>query len=235
MRIMNGLKAGLMQAGPISALLLIPAGLTPGGTWIWPKGLAFALVFSAITLTGSVALARFRPETSRLRQEGVVAARAKKQPLIDAVGSALLVAYLLAWVALIPVDVFRLHLLPAPAAAVSWAGGLCAAAGAVLTHLAVWQNEFAAPNVQDQSARGQRVIDSGVYGWVRHPIYAGNLMLFGGMALWLGSYAALIGVLVLLVGTVGRIAVEERHLRAHLPGYADYAHRVRGRLVPFVL
>jgi protein-S-isoprenylcysteine O-methyltransferase Ste14 len=79
------------------------------------------------------------------------------------------------------------------------------------------------------------VIDTGVYAVIRHPLYAANLLLFGGLALWLGSWAAFAGLAVLLVATIGRIAIEEAHLRASLPGYADYARRVRGRLVPGLL
>jgi len=195
----------------------------------------FVGLYGAILLASNVALAVYRPRSFKVRQQGVVAARDRKQPLIDAVGSALFVAYYLGWLLFIPLDVFFLRLLPAPGAAVSAVGGLCALAGATLTHLAVWENEFATPNVQDQTGRGQRVIDTGVYGVIRHPIYAANLLLYGGAALWLGSYAAFIGLALLLAGTVFRITIEEGHLRANLPGYADYARRVRGRIIPFVL
>lgn len=100
----------------------------------------------------------------------------------------------------------------------------------------MWENRFATPNVQDQTGRGQQVVDTGVYGLVRHPIYLGYALLIGGEALWLGSVtAALIGVGVYLASTGWRIMIEERDLRARLPAYAAYARRVRGRLIPFVL
>jgi protein-S-isoprenylcysteine O-methyltransferase Ste14 len=90
--------------------------------------------------------------------------------------------------------------------------------------------------VQDQTSQGQAIVQTGVYRWVRHPIYLGNLLLAGGAPLWLGSSAgALIGIAVLLVMTVGRIAIEERDLRARLPAYEAYARKVRARLIPFVL
>lgn len=235
MRAIEGLRAGLKAALPMAALLLIPAGLAPGGTWAWPQGLWFVGVYGTATVLGHVALAVQRPVNFKVRQESVVAGKDRKQPLIDAVGAALLVAYAVAWLAFIPLDVFVLHLLPRPSPAVSAVGGALAALGALIGALAVWQNEFATPNVQDQAGRGQRVIDTGVYGLIRHPIYAGNLWLFGGAALWLGSYAAAAGLVVLLIATVGRIMIEEAHLRANLPGYEDYARRVRGRLIPFVL
>ena len=235
MRIVDGLRAGLSAVLPTAALLLIPAGLASGGTWVWPEGLWFVGVYGVISIAGCVMLAVFRPANLKVRQQSVVAGHDRNQPLIDAVGSAVLVAYGLAWLAFIPVDVFYLRLLPRPAAAISFAGAAFALLGLVLTQLAVWENAFATPNIQDQTVLGQRVIDTGVYRLVRHPLYSGTFFLWGGAALWLGSVAAFIGMGVYLAATVGRIAMEEAHLRANLPGYVEYTRRVRGRLIPFVL
>lgn len=125
--------------------------------------------------------------------------------------------------------------MPPPGWAVS-AGGLAAViAGIAIGYVAFGQNPFAAPTIHDQSDGGQRVIDTGLYGLVRHPFYAGMLLVYVGTALWLGSYAAAIGVTGFLLMTLARIAIEEAYLRDHLPGYADYARRVRGRLVPYLL
>jgi protein-S-isoprenylcysteine O-methyltransferase Ste14 len=99
---------------------------------------------------------------------------------------------------------------------------------------ALLQNAFAAPVVTNQSQRGQVLIDSGLFGFVRHPLYLGALLFFLGIALWLESYA---GVLALPLGfapLVARMFVEERTLRATLPGYSDYMQRVPYRLVPYL-
>jgi protein-S-isoprenylcysteine O-methyltransferase Ste14 len=166
----------------------------------------------------------------------VVAAKDRGQPTADAIGSAILVGFGVAWMAFIPLDVFRLHVLPRPAAWLAWTGGAAALVGWAVTWLAVWENRFATPNVQDQTARGQQVVETGVYALVRHPIYLGYFLMTGGQALWLGSTAAaLIGAGVYLAATLARIAIEERDLRARLPAYEAYARRVRGRLIPFVL
>jgi protein-S-isoprenylcysteine O-methyltransferase Ste14 len=232
----EAVRSALLGHAPGAILLLVPAGLVPGGTWLWFRGLAFVGVFFAISLAGNLVLATWRPAHFRVRQQGVVASREKRQPLIDAVGSAGLIAFGMGWLGFIALDVFRLHLLPAPSLGVSVAGALAAMLGAALTPLAVWENRFATPNVQDQTSQGQVIIDTGVYRLVRHPLYLGNLLLSGGAPLWLGSYAgALIGVGVVLVMTVGRIVIEERDLRARLPAYQDYASRVRARLIPFVI
>ena len=230
----EAVRAALQDAGLSAVLLLAPAALL--GAWRWPAGLAFVVAYFGVKLAGNLALAIWRPAHFRVRQQSVVAARDQRQPRVDAIGSAILVGFALAWMAFIPLDVFRLHLLPAPAAWLTWAGALAAALGVAVTTLAIWENRFATPNVQDQTAAGQQVVDTGVYGLVRHPIYLGYALLIGGEALWLGSVAAaLVGAGVYLASTCWRIMIEERDLRARLPGYTAYAKRVRGRLIPFLL
>ncbi len=233
--IAEALRAAMLNAAVMAALLLLPAGLVPGGSWIWPRGIALVTAFGGIQLGGSLALATWRPASFRIRRQSVIAARGKGQPLLDAIGSAALLAVGACWLVFMALDVFRLHLLPAPGAAVVVAGGLLAVVGLALTPLAVWENRFATPNVQDQTDAGQQVVSTGVYRLVRHPIYLGNLMYAVGAALWLGSYAGLGCAAILLVMTVGRLVIEEKDLNARLPAYAEYARRVRGRLIPFML
>jgi len=226
--------ATLRSAALSGVLLLGPAALL--GAWRWPAGWAYVGGYAGLQLAANLALALWRPAHFRVRQQGVVAARGKQQPLVDAIGSAVLVGFALAWTAFIPLDVVRLHLIPSPPPWVTWAGAVAAVAGFALTTLAVCKNRFATPNVQDQSASGQQVVTTGVYGVVRHPIYLGYFLQIGGQALWLGSVAAAaIGIGVYLAATLGRIRIEERDLRARLPAYDGYARRVRGRLIPFVL
>jgi protein-S-isoprenylcysteine O-methyltransferase Ste14 len=215
-------------------LVLGPAALL--GVWVWPNGLAFVTIQGGLQLAANLALAVWRPNHFRVRQQSVVATKGRRQPRVDAIGSAILVAFAVAWMAFIPVDVFRVHLMPSPAPWLAWSGGAAVILGIALVTLAVWENRFATPNVQDQTAGGQQVVTTGVYGFVRHPIYLGYFLQIGGQALWLGSIAAaLIGAGVYLAATLGRIAIEERDLRARLPAYDAYASRVRGRLIPFVL
>jgi protein-S-isoprenylcysteine O-methyltransferase Ste14 len=235
MAALKGFIAAQMVVAVAALLLLVPAGLTPGGTWIWPRAWALLAAVGLVSGMGSAWLAVYRPANFAMRQQGLLARKDQRQPLIDAVGLVAYVAYLIGWLAFIPLDVFTLRLLAPPSPAVSAAGALAGLSGLVVTQLAVAQNRFATPTIHDQSADGQRVIDTGLYAWIRHPLYAGNLLVFAGVALWLGSTAAAAGVLVMLVATLARIVIEERHLRAALPHYADYARRVRGRLVPFIL
>src|SRR5436305_10310598 len=109
-------------------------------------------------------------------------------------------------------DASRWHIWPAPPKAVSWAGLAIFAAGWWLVLRALETNAFAVRVVRHQPDRGHRLIDSGAYRVVRHPMYAGLLGVMIGAPLWLGSSLALllsaapIGILAL------RILVEERVL-----------------------
>jgi protein-S-isoprenylcysteine O-methyltransferase Ste14 len=234
MRLIKGLLAPAPFLLGAAILLLAPAGLLTG-VWSWPRAWTFLAGLTIVQCAGSAILALARPASFAVRQQGLIAPRERRQPLIDAIGSVAYGFCLMAWLVFIPLDVFRLHLLAAPAPALSFTGGLAALAGVVVTNLAIAQNRFAAPTIHDQGEEGQEVIQTGLYSLIRHPLYAGNLLLFAGAALWLGSYAALIATTVFLAATLARIVIEEAYLRELLPGYAAYARRVRGRLIPFLL
>jgi protein-S-isoprenylcysteine O-methyltransferase Ste14 len=81
---------------------------------------------------------------------------------------------------------------------------------------------------------GQRVIDTGPYAIVRHPMYTSAIFLLIGVPLLLGSWLGLAFSALFILGLTWRTVHEERALRAELKGYEDYAARVRYRLIPFV-
>ena len=95
-------------------------------------------------------------------------------------------------------------------------------------------NPFFEKTVRMQSERGHRVIDTGPYRFVRHPGYIGFLGWIVSAPLLLGSWWALIPSIVSVVGLVIRTVLEDRTLREELPGYAEYARRIRFRLIPGV-
>ncbi len=88
------------------------------------------------------------------------------------------------------------------------------------------------PEVRIQAERGQRVIDKGPYAIVRHPSYASLLLLVVASGLALNSLLALIPAVIFAAVVVRVTAIEDRMLQEELAGYADYAARVRYRLVP---
>jgi protein-S-isoprenylcysteine O-methyltransferase Ste14 len=111
--------------------------------------------------------------------------------------------------------------------------------GFILTSLgyafATWalaENRFFSSVVRIQTDRGHVVCDSGPYRLVRHPGYAGNIPPLLGIVLALGSVWTLIPAAVALIIAVVRTALEDQTLQEELPGYRDYARRVRYRLIP---
>ncbi|MDQ8730205.1 isoprenylcysteine carboxylmethyltransferase family protein [Bradyrhizobium sp. LHD-71] len=110
------------------------------------------------------------------------------------------------------------------------------ALGVLLYGFCTWwtfrENAFAAPVVKLQE--NQKVIDTGPYAIVRHPMYAGTLFLFPGIALLLGSWRGVALSVLFMLGIAWRAVHEERTLRNELSGYDDYAARVRYRFIPFV-
>lgn len=93
-------------------------------------------------------------------------------------------------------------------------------------------NAYAARTVEVMA--GQRVIDTGPYARVRHPMYAGVIPMYLAIPLALGSFWALIPVALACVLIIPRLLDEERLLRSSLPGYAEYCTRVKFRLIPGV-
>ena len=101
--------------------------------------------------------------------------------------------------------------------------------------LAVWalvENRFFSSVVRIQTERGHVVCDSGPYRFIRHPGYAGNILPLPGIVLALSSVWTLIPAAVALIIAVVRTILEDRTLLEELPGYQDYAQRVRYRLIP---
>jgi len=112
-------------------------------------------------------------------------------------------------------------------------GLIALAAGYVLCFWAMAVNRFFSSVVRIQSDRGQHVVASGPYAYLRHPGYLAGIVIILASGLALGSWlAALLVIVSSLPFLLYRAITEDRVLQAELPGYADYARRVRWRLVP---
>jgi protein-S-isoprenylcysteine O-methyltransferase Ste14 len=96
--------------------------------------------------------------------------------------------------------------------------------------LVIRENSYASRVIE--VTEGQKVISSGPYAWVRHPMYAGILLLYIFSPLALGSYWAVIPMIFNLPIFVARIWNEESVLTRELPGYTEYLQKVRYRLIP---
>lgn len=203
----------------------------PAGTLHWWRAWVFLGVFFVGTVASTVSIFRV---SKGLLEERFKPPFQKGQPLADKIVVVLLIAAFAGLIVSIPLDVFRLHLLAKPGTLVSSFGLVLFVAGWWIMTLALRENAFAAPVVKHQEERQQRVIDSGVYGVVRHPMYAGGVPPLVGMPLWLGSYAAAMLASIPIGVLAVRILVEEQFLRRKLVGYDAYTERVRYRLIPFL-
>ena len=126
---------------------------------------------------------------------------------------------------------FRFNWIPLPTAAVH-AAALVFLVGYGLYAKVLWENTYLSRTVEVQV--GQRVIDTGLYGIVRHPMYSATVLLFLSIPLVLGSILSF-GIFLFYLPIIAmRIKNEEALLQEELPGYIQYCEKVRYRLVPFV-
>ena len=207
----------------MAAVLFLAAG-----TWAWPGGWRFIALFSATSLVVSVWLLWADPAllAERLKPPVQRGQGRWDRLFLGAAGLSFL-----AWLALIGLDAGRFGWSHAPA----WAqvfGALVLIGGYVGVGWVFRTNSFAAPVVRVQAERAQAVIDTGPYALIRHPMYAFALPIFVGGPLVAGSLWGLIAVPLAAIGIGWRAVREERVLTAELPGYADYARRVRWRFAP---
>jgi protein-S-isoprenylcysteine O-methyltransferase Ste14 len=213
----------ILNMAIFAVLLFLPAGtLQWWRAWVFLGVVFVATVATVVQLPRDLLDERFKPPI----QQG--------QPPADKIVVLLLIATFVGVIVFIPLDVFRLHLLGKPGPFVSSVGLVLFVAGWWIMALALKENAFAAPVVKHQAERHQTVIDTGVYGLVRHPMYAGAVLLLVGMPLWLESYAATLLASVPIGTLAVRILVEEQFLRRELQGYDAYTQRVRYRLIPFL-
>ena len=211
----------------IAAVLFVAAG-----TLAWPRAWALLAVLLVVRTASAIAVLRVNPDLLRERASVLVH---RGQPRADRV---ILLAFMATAFVGVPavaaLDALHRHVLPAPPPWLAGTGLVLFALGWTLIGVALRTNAFAVTVVRLQDERRHVVVDTGVYGVVRHPMYAGSPLVNVGLALWLGSYAAALFAIVPLALLVVRIALEERFLRRELPGYDEYAARVPYRLLPGV-
>ncbi len=197
----------------------------------WPRGWITLALLLLVSAAGGFWLLGRDPDLVRER----AALPAPKSPA-DTLATLLIALSVIGWFVFAVWDVHALQL-------VSMMPELSFVAGLVIYALGVaaitWTfrvNSFAATVVKVQEDRQQRVIDTGPYALVRHPMYLGSIVFFVGLGLILGSAAAAVLALPLFfLAFLPRRLREERVLRRDLPGYLDYQSRVRARILPGLL
>jgi protein-S-isoprenylcysteine O-methyltransferase Ste14 len=210
------LRAALLLVCAAAALFGSAGSLAIVGFWIYLAILTVVFVAAFVMLDRGLLQERMRPG-------------GRPAPL----GLRLLnVILLLHWV-IAGLDRGRLHWTATVPAWLQAFGLLLVAVGYVLVFWAMLVNWFFSSVVRIQSDRGQRVVTSGPYAFVRHPGYSAGFLIIGASGIALGSWlAAVFLAAVVLPFLVYRVLKEDRVLQSQLDGYAEYTDRVPWRLVP---
>jgi len=214
------LRSLVIGVAGLGLLLFLPAG-TLDYWQAWALIAVFVLGSNAI----GIYLSLYDPELlERRKQAGPKAETRPAQKIIISV----LIAALIGMLVLSALD-HRFGWSAMPAVA-SLAGDILVALGMYITFLVVRENTFSGANIK--VFKDQKVISTGPYALVRHPMYTGTLLFTLAAPLALGSWWGFLPVLLAIPMMVWRILDEEKLLSAELPGYADYTRKVRYRLVP---
>jgi len=205
----------------VFGLLLFAAA----GTFDYWQAWVFLLVYALSTCIPGAYLLRTNPVVLQRRMRGGPTAETRKMQ------KAVMGGLWLSLAALLIVSTlghrFGWALVPTP---ICLLGDLFVAVGLGVAILVIIQNNYAAATVRVEAK--QKLISTGLYGFVRHPMYTGNVVVMIGIPLALGSYWGLVFVLPGVLALVLRIRDEEKLLHDELDGYPEYAQKVRYRLVP---
>lgn len=207
-------------------LMLLALVFLPAGRLDWLPGWFFIVFLVIVYGVAVLILKRVNPAIFRARNR--FQAGTKRW---DVILVSLICLGMVAEIPLAAFDAGRMSWSTVPAAVVVL-GYVLLAAGIALGAWAQAVNRFFEPGVRLQRERGQHVISNGPYAIVRHPGYVSAIMIFAGLALALASWWALVPAAWASVLMILRTNWEDALLRAELDGYADYAGRVRFRLLP---
>jgi protein-S-isoprenylcysteine O-methyltransferase Ste14 len=208
----------------LAAFTLIWFALAGRVTW-W-QGWAVLLVFTGYVSVLAGRLSRSNPDLVRERM-----APADKAEPWDRTLMQVYTLLLLAFLVLVALDSgrFRWSAVSPGVQAIGWL--LLVAAGAIIWHV-MMTNAFLSSYARLQDERNQTVVQEGAYAWIRHPMYLGVILALLGMPLALGSWWGLIPAFLIVALFLYRTYREDLMLIGGLHGYAEYASRVRYRLLP---
>jgi protein-S-isoprenylcysteine O-methyltransferase Ste14 len=214
---------GVTRFQIILALLLFLPAWSLG---FWQAWVYWIMFFLSTLLTTSYLLKRDPVLLESRLRSGASAEREKSQKIIQALASVFTCGVLI-----VPGIERRFHSSIIPLSVVLVADALVVAAF-VIVFLVFRENSYASSIVEVKA--DQRVISTGPYRIVRHPMYAGAVLMFLATPLALGSLWAFACAILLCGVIVARLLDEERYLSKNLPGYRSYCRKVRYRLIPYV-
>ena len=203
----------------VGVLVFLPAGtLRFFGGWLL-MGILFVPMFAA----GLVMLWK-DPNLLRSRLDAKEK-RAEQSLVVKLSGLMFIVGFVIAGLD------FRFGWLPLPYW-VNWVAAALFLVAYLMYAEVLRENAYLSRTIEVQ--KGQKVVDTGLYGIVRHPMYSATLLLFLSMPLVLGSFMSFLCFLCYPVLIIKRLKDEEVFLEKELPGYADYKKKVKYRLIPGV-
>ena len=207
---------GLLMVG---LLLFLPAGSFA----YWQGWLLMGILFIPMFIAGLIMMKK-APDLLRKRLD-VKEQQAEQKTVIALSGVTFLAAFVVAGLN------FRFQWIVLPAW-VSWAAAVVFLLAYALYAEVLRENVWLSRTIEVQE--NQKVIDTGLYGIVRHPMYMSTLLLFLSIPLVLGSVLSFIIMLAYIPIIAKRIRNEEKVLEDGLAGYAEYMKRVRYKVIPFV-
>jgi protein-S-isoprenylcysteine O-methyltransferase Ste14 len=199
----------------------------PAGTFDYWQAWVFIAVFTAVSSGPTMYWGLRKPEVLRRRMHAGPIAETRGAQKIATVGT---MATVIAALVVCALDHrFGWSQVPTPVIVI---GDILVAFGLGMATMVVNQNSYAAATIRVEAE--QTVVSTGLYSLVRHPMYAGALIMMVGMPLALDSYWGLVTFLPGLAVLAFRIDDEEKMLRQELAGYHEYTQKVHYRLVPGV-
>jgi protein-S-isoprenylcysteine O-methyltransferase Ste14 len=206
----------------LGALLFLPAG-----TFNYWQAWVFMAVFAGVSIFPTVYL--LRKDTAVVERRMRAGPKAETRPVQKVVVAGIIILFI-AVLVYSALD-HRFGWSPVPPA-VSLIGDALFAIGLGIALFAVIQNSYAASNVTVES--DQKLVSTGLYGLVRHPMYMGAMIMVAGMPLALDSWWGLAVLVPVVILYAVRILDEEKLLTQELDGYREYTDKVHHRLVPYV-
>jgi len=217
----------IIRSSVIGTIVLLALLFIPAGTLNYWQGWAYVAVATIASGAYTVYLAKYDPALLKRRTEAGIAH--EKETAQKVIISFLLIVFI-ALVVLPPLDVrFGWSRVPWY---ISVFGNALIVVSFYVFYLVSKVNTYAAANIRVEE--GQRVISTGLYGLVRHPMYFGALFLAVGTPLALGSWWTLLLIPLFLPILYFRIANEEKVLLRDLQGYEEYRNKVRYHLIPYI-
>jgi protein-S-isoprenylcysteine O-methyltransferase Ste14 len=213
----------------IAILLLVTAALLflPASTLDYWQAWIFLAVYGASSLAITIYLMKKDPSLLERRMHGGPTAEKKSsQKIIQTITAIAFIAMLV-----VPALDHRSHASMVPPLT-SVAGDILVALGFLIVFFVYKENSFASATIE--LAPDQKVISTGPYTLVRHPMYLGGVILFLGVPLALGSWRGLFIVALMIPAVIWRLLDEEKFLATNLPGYMQYQDKVRYRLLPYI-